>query len=363
VAVAGNTFEEARAEFPVLERVAYLNAGSMGPVARPTVQAMIDRLARDRERGRSGEGFLTEMWELRATARSLIADLLGVPPEGVALTASTTNGCGIVCTGLRLGAGDEVVTTDVEHFGLLGPLHATGARVRVAGVRDRPAEEALEAILAEVGPRTKLLALSHVAWTTGNELPVHELKRETQLPMLVDGAQTAGAIPVDVSPFDYYTVSGQKWPCGPDATGALYVADPESLQVMAPTYLSQQRYELDGSFEPRPGADRFDAGWVPVASLAGLEAALRLPPSWRFEHARAMAARCRELISERFEIVTAPSQSTLVTWSVPNDPVETAARLGQEGVVVRNVPGTPWLRASCGYWTSEEDLERLVQAL
>lgn len=357
------TVDEARAEFPVLEHVAYLNAGSMGPLGRSTVQAMAERLERDRELGRSGETYLEEMRELRTRVRELLAFELGVPPDTVALASSTTNGCAIVATGLGLGPEDEVVTTDIEHFGLLGPLQATGARVRVARVRDLPAEEALSVVLAQVSPRTKLLALSHVAWMTGNALPVNELKLETQLPMLVDGAQTVGAVPVDVSPFDYYTVSAQKWLCGPDATGALYVADPESLRIAAPTYLSQQHYEEDGSFEPQPGARRFDVGFVPVPSLAGLEAALRTPPDWRFERARAMAERCRELLADRFEIVTAPSQATLITWRVQGDATETAARLADDGVLVRNVPGTTWLRASCGYWTSEEDLERLLAAL
>jgi L-cysteine/cystine lyase len=357
------TPEEARAQFPVLERLTYLNAGSMGPLARSTVLAMAERLQRDRELGRSGETYLAEMRELRARIRELLAAELAVPADAVALAGSTTNACAIVTTGLGLRAEDEVVTTDVEHFGLLGPLHASGARVRVARVRDRPAGEALAAILAEVGPRTRLIALSHVAWMTGNALPVYELKLETQLPMLVDGAQSLGAVPVDASPFDYYTVSAQKWLCGPDTTGALYVADPESLEVAAPTQFSQLHYEADGAFEPRPGAPRFDVGFVPVPSLAGLEAALRGSPEWRFEHAGAMAERCRELLAERFEVVTAPGQATLVTWRVPGDAAETAARLERQGVIIRNVPGTSWLRASCGYWTSEADFQRLLEAL
>src|SRR5262249_9634916 len=158
--------------------------------------------------------------------------------------------------GLGLAAEDEVVTTDSEHFGLLGPLHASGARVRVARIRDVAPERALDAILAEVGPRTRLLALSHVSWMTGNLLPVREARDATGVPVLVDGAQAAGAIPIDLGGLDFYTVSGQKWLCGPDATGALYVADPERLRVAAPTYLSQTAYEPDGAFVPREGAAR-----------------------------------------------------------------------------------------------------------
>ncbi len=245
------TFDEARAQFPVLDRVAYLNAGSMGPLARATVEAIVARQERDLEQGRGGRPFLDEMLALRQRVRAGLARTIAVPAENVALTASTTEGCNIVVSGLRLRPEDEVVTTDTEHFGLIGPLHASGARVRVARVRELPPERALETILAEVGPRTRLLALSHVSWQSGNLLPVEELQEETGLPVLVDGAQSAGAIAVDAKRFDFYTVSGQKWLCGPDSTGALYVRDPEGLDVALPTYFSQDAYDEAGAFTPK----------------------------------------------------------------------------------------------------------------
>ena len=230
------------------------------------------------------------------------------------VTASTTMGCQIVLSGLRLEPGDEIVTTDEEHFGLLGPLHVSGARVRVAATRGRNADEALAAVLAEVGPRTRLVALSHVSWMTGHILPVGAIKAETGLPLLVDGAQSIGAIPVDVGEADFYTVSGQKWLCGPDATGALYVRDLDALAVALPTYWSREAHEPDGTFAPVESAQRFDTGPIPVPSLAGLEVALRTAPPSRYEAARALTERSRQLLSDRFDIVTAPNQGTLVTF-------------------------------------------------
>src|SRR4029079_17907197 len=123
-------------------------------------------------------------------------------------------------------------TTD-EHFGLIGPLYTSGARVIVA-------EPEPTRIIEAVTPRTRLIAISHVLWTTGAVLPVHELKAATGLPILVDGAQSAGVIAVDATGLDYYTISGQKWLCGPEGTGALVVAEPESLAIARPSYLSQQ---------------------------------------------------------------------------------------------------------------------------
>jgi selenocysteine lyase/cysteine desulfurase len=357
------TFEEARAQFPVFERFAYLNAGTNGPLASATVEAMIEQERADLEQGRGGGAYFEQALALRDDVRAKLAGLVGVPPENMALATSTTNGCNIVLAGLGLGSEDEVVTTDGEHFGLIGALGASSARVRVAKVRELPPEQALEVLLAEVTPRTRLLALSHVCWMSGNRFPVDELKEATGLPLLVDGAQSAGAIPVDASRFDFYAFSCQKWPCGPDGSGGLAVADPDALGIAAPSYLSQESYEPDGEFTARPGAQRFDPGWTPPPVLAGLAAALDAAPEWRYERAAETAASCRELLAERFEVVTAPDQGTLVTFVADGDTADLVKRLFEEGVVVRNVPGLGWIRVSCGWWTSDDDVARLVAAL
>ena len=117
---------------------------------------------------------------------------------------------------------------------LLGPLHMSSATVVVA-------EPDAEHIAAAITPRTRLLAISHVLWTTGAVLPVHELRSATGIPVLVDGAQSVGAIPVDANGVDFYTISGQKWLCGPEGTGALVVADPDALRVARPSYLVAAR--------------------------------------------------------------------------------------------------------------------------
>jgi L-cysteine/cystine lyase len=359
------TFDEVRARFPVLERFAYLNAGTFGPLARATLGAVEAEQRSAGELGRGGKAYFEGMLETRERVRAALAAQIGAPAEHVALTTSTTDGCNVVVRGLGLGADDEVVTTDSEHFGLIGPLIASGAKLRIARLKGRPADEALASICAEVTPRTTLIAVSHVLWLTGHRIPVAELREATGVPVLVDGAQGAGAIPVDATGVDFYTVSAQKWLCGPDSTGALYVREPDRLRVSAPSYFAQAEYDLEApSFVPKPGAARHDGGWIPTPSLAGLEAALTDLPEWRFARAAELATRCREVLTEAgYEVVTEPGHSTLVSFRVPGDPAALATRCYEAGVVIRDLPGTDLLRVSCGYWTSEDDLQRLVAAL
>jgi L-cysteine/cystine lyase len=347
------TAAEARALFPALERLAYLNAGTFGPLARPTAAAVQDQLDADLADGRFGKAYFERMLDLRKQARAALAGLVGAEPEQISLTSSTTDGCNIVLAGLDVQAEDEIVTTSEEHFGLIGPVHASGAHVVVV-------EPDPDAILAAVTPRTRLLALSQVLWTSGRALPVRELREQTRVPVLVDGAQSVGSIPVDAAGLDFLTISGQKWLCGPDSTGALVVADPERLRVARPSYFSQSAHEPSGSYEPAAGAARFDPGWLSSAVLAGLLAALDVRPEWAYERAETMAARCRELLAPLVEIV--PGDATLVAFRA-EEPPGLVARLAEEGVVVREIPKTGLVRVSCGWWTDENDLQRLVGAL
>ena len=352
------TFEEGRAQFPVLDRYAYLQAGSVGPLARGTIDAMRASEERGLEEGRGSITQFTRLLEAREELRAELAALVGVDVDKVAITASTTDGCNIVLAGLDLQADDEIVTTTDEHFGLLGPLHMSGATVVVV-------EPDPERIVDAVTGRTRLIAVSHVLWTTGATLPVHELRSTAGLPILVDGAQSVGALPVDAGGLDFYTVSGQKWLCGPEGTGALVVADPAALRVAGPSYLSQQGYEPDGTFEPKDGAARFDPNVTPNALVAGLRAALSATPAWAHERAVEMAERFRSrLAASDHDVVVPKEPATLVSWRAPvEESASIVERLADAGVIVRDLPGRGLIRASVGWWTNDDDLERLVASL
>jgi L-cysteine/cystine lyase len=185
--------------------------------------------------------------------------------------------------------------------------------------------------------------------------------------VLADGAQSAGAIPVHATGVDFYAFSGQKWLLGPGGTGGLVIAPEwiERLRVAAPSYYSQDGYDIAGSFTPRSGAARFDCGWLNRAQLEGALASLAFLDevgAERCDRALVQAQRGRELIAPRVELVTPPGQATLVTWE-SRDAAAESARLAEQGLIVRHLPTLPWVRASIGFWTSDEDLERLAAAL
>ena len=135
--------------------------------------------------------------------------------------------------------------------------------------------------------------------------------------------------------------------------------------MVLPSYGSWD-WEAEAAYTPKTTAARFDPGWIPLGSVAGLLESLAFATEAgedRFEHARSIARQLREMLADRHELVTAPEQATLVTWKAEGDSVDVVARLAEAGVIVRDLPGLGWVRASCGFWTSEDDLERLVAAL
>ena len=347
------TQAEARSRFPVLQRYAYLNAGSVGPLSRHTADVMESVRAEGLAAGRGSMAAFESGQADEVALRERVAAFINVPVEKVLLTTSTTEGCNIVVTGLRLSPEDEVVTTDAEHPGLMAPLEASGAKIKKARITEHPAADALEVISAEITPATKLIALSHVLWLNGHVMPLADIKRVTGLPLLVDGAQSVGAIKVDASVADWYTVSGQKWLCGPETTGALYVANPDSLRPRLGHFYASVRTD----------ATRFSVVHLGHELVAGLNASLGDFPEWGFARAAELVSRCREaLIAAGVDVRSEAGQGTLISFRVPGEPAEVVKAAYERGVIIRHLPDG-WLRASVGWWNDESDIDRLVAAM
>jgi selenocysteine lyase/cysteine desulfurase len=351
-----------RAEFPVLRDQAYLNAGTDGPLPTRAVTAAVDELEREVAEGRTQTHF-ERRTELNEQLRTVYAAALGCDSADLALTTCTSEGIAQVIGGLQLGPGEEIVTSDEEHPGLLGALIAA-RELKGVSIKAVPFTQVADA----VGPRTRLVACSHVGWMSGSLAPA-ELA-EVDVPVLLDGAQGVGAVPVDVAALgcDAYAGAGQKWLCGPDGTGMLYVSPAlrERVQVTRRGYPNLDDPNEGLQAQLHEDGRRFDSLSLSAETVACALAATKLLESagWPAVHerARTLATRLVELLSERGIEVAPRGASTLVSFASA-DPEADRARLAEDGVVLRNIPGRDWLRASVGAWNDEEDLQRLVGLL
>lgn len=351
-----------RGAFPVLRRLAYLNAGTNGPVAAESSAAARAELAHEEAEGRSGMEHFLRVQALADALRAGYAERLGCPPADVALTTSTTDGVGRALLALDLRPGDELLTSDEEHPGVLGPLAAQ--RARGVAVRVAPFAQVHEA----VGPRTRAVVCSHVSWRSGRVAPA--ALAEIGVPLLLDGAQGVGAVPTDVTALgaSFYAAAGQKWLCGPEGTGVLYVAPAlrERLRPPAPGYRNLE--DPGAALDARPHADAraYDTPALSAAALAHARAALDVlgAAGWEDVHAHAagLADRAATALAERGRELLPRDRTTLVTW---REPAAEAAveQLAAAGVVVRSLPGEDLLRASFGGWSTHDDLDRLLTAL
>jgi selenocysteine lyase/cysteine desulfurase len=351
-----------RSQFPVFERLSYLNAGTEGPIPRQVAEVTHARIDLEVGGGRCGHAYFEELMNMAARLREGYAGVLGCEAPDVALMGSTTDGVNTVLAGLDLHPGDEIVTSDEEHPGLLAPLGRARRRHGVS-VRVVPFTEVPDAVT----PATRLVACSHVSWVSGRVADVPALCAGGA-PVLLDAAQALGAVPVDVRALgcDFYAASGQKWLCGPEGSGCLYVREDrlDDLLTPWPGYGSVADPQRALEFEPAEGAKRLDHGFPPALrsawALASLEVLDAAGWSWVHERGAALAARLAERLAELGVEVSDRGRSTLVSWN-SEDAAADVERLAASGFVVRSIPAFGVVRASVGAWSSEEELEALAR--
>lgn len=377
--------EQIRAQLPAVQRAAYLNAGTCGPLPTAAAEAMAEAAQRELEVGRADTAGYLAFAETTLRARTALGQLFSVDPGTIALTHHTTEGMNIITWGIEWHPGDEVVTTNIEHEGGLYPLYMVRAR---RGVTLRFADvglgaDPLPAVERALGPRTRLLVISHVSYSSGARFPLGEiiqLAHSRGVMVAVDGAQSAGVFDLDFAALevDFYALPGQKWLCGPEGTGALYVRL-DRLADLQPTFVGYSSFEHQdwaGYFIPTPGAARYHVGSLYRPGIVGQLAALRwfqetVGPTWAYERIAHLAQRCRELLQglEGVRMVTPPHRQaglinfTPLGWS-PRRMVGLVLALIKLGYLVRSIPHEPYcLRVSTGFYNTEQELVGLRDAL
>ena len=284
--------------------------------------------------------------------------------DDVAVTTGTSYGLGCVLAGMDIGPGDEIVTSDNEHPGLLGPLIA--ARHRGATVRAVPFAELANAVRAT----TTLVAASHVNWITGEVAPADL----AEVPGAGDPRRRAGrgrrAGRRQGARLRGLRRRGPEVAVRRGRDRAAVACDPEfgeRVRTIAPGYMAFEDATrgLESTF--RAGGRRFDA---PLAARGGRVLARRLPDARRGRLRRALIERAADL-ADAFAARAGEAPATrsrragAARWwpsSTPS-PRRRASGSRRPASPCATCPGTPYLRASVGAWNDESDLERLLAAL
>ena len=369
------------------------NAATSFPKPPEVAEAITDFLThRAGNPGRSGHSLALAAEAVVAETRRLLAALLGIQdPARLAFTPNATDALNLAMWGL-LRAGDRVVTTSVEHNAVARPLFALAERgvdvVRLPSAPDGTLDlDDLERELRSAP--TRLVVMTHASNVCGTILPIRaaaELAHRHGALILVDAAQTAGVLPIDVQEqsIDLLAIAGHKGLLGPTGTGGLYVAPGVRLTPMRQGGTGARSEQLS---QPEEMPDALESGTVNTVGMAGLGAALRVLQATGIEAVRAresaltarLLAGLREIGGVRVYGPVEPSQRvavvsvTLQGW----EPVDVQAALDSAfGIAVRaglhcaplahRTLGTfplGTVRLAPGYSTTDDQIDQTLAAL
>ena len=377
-----------RRQIPTTQRLTYLNTGWAGPSPTSVVEAVRARLEYESHGGRTSTEVVDSGKAIRRQAKEAVASLLKASADEVLLTENTTEGINVVLNGLRWESHDEVITCDLEHGSILLPLYHLrelyGVTPRVLKLRpDAPHDEIVSKVEEAVTDRTRMIFMSHIEYSCGLRMPIEaigRLARQREILTLVDGAQAAGHIPIDVREVgcDFYSIPGQKWLLGPDETGALFIRE-SMIGELEPMriglgWVNEKQFDSSGWYVPEPGIDRFVASTTSAPLRAGFLEAVRFVQEVGIEQIEqrnlSLAARLkRELAATDGVSVLSPTDgpgcSGLVTFTVAGVEPETAvAELwARDNILVRDVSFPAAIRASTHFFNTEEEVMRLADAV
>jgi cysteine desulfurase/selenocysteine lyase len=393
--------EEIRRDFPILDRrigdkrLVYLDNAATSQKPRQVIQALTDYYEQHNANIHRGVHRLAE--EATAAyeeARQKVAWFLDTPDAtGLIFTRGTTESINLVAHAWGrkfLREGDEMVLTEAEHHSNLVPwqlaAQATGAKLRFIPIQDDGTLD-MEAAEHLIGPKTRLVGCIHASNVLATINPVEELAElahDEGALMLVDGAQSAPHLPVDVMKLgcDFFACSGHKM-LGPTGVGVLW-GRPEILEEMDP-FLGGGEMIREVHLDHSTWNDlpyKFEAGTMNIAQAVGLGAAVdyldELGMETLREHERWLGEYAYRRLSEIEGItVYGPSQDRtgLVSFSLPDvHPHDLSQLLDEEGIAIRSghhcaqplmrrlgVAATA--RASFYLYNTDEEVDTLVEAL
>ncbi len=390
-----------RADFPILERsirgkrLAYLDSAASAQKPMTVIESMREYYAEHHSNVHRGVHLLSEeattaFEGARDTARRFLNASLA---EEIIFTSGTTAGVNLVAQSWgrsNLGPGDEVVVTTFEHHSNLVPWQVAtqqaGASLRVVPLDSHGALD-LGEYERLLGPRTRLVAVSHASNVLGTVAPIAEMTamaHQVGALVFVDGAQAAPHFPIDLQALDcdFYALSGHKL-YGPTGIGVLY-GRAELLSQMTPWQTGGgmiQRVEFEGSTWAPPPA-RFEAGTPPIAEAVGFAAAMDYLSRIGFQAISDHEQTLLTYLTEQLETVpgitifgTAPGKIGVVSFGLDGvHPHDVATVVDTHGVAVRaghhcaqplmrHLGVSATLRASLGLYNTRADVDQLVVAL
>lgn len=380
---------EIRKDFPVLEKVIYLDNGATTQTPLPAIEAMNDFFCNYAANyGRGAHRLSIRATNAFEDARETVADFLNAPPENLVLTKNTTDGINLVANGFGFQPGDHVITTLAEHHSNFVPwlrLKEKGVSVSVA---DLNAEGFVRADQIEqlITDKTRLIAVGHVSNVFGAVQDIEKIiqaAHRNNIPVLIDGAQSAGHMEVDLKKLDcdYFAAAGHKGLLGPQGTGLVYLKNPETVcpQVLGGGTTS----DADAcGFQTKAAPDCFEAGTPNLPGVIGLGAAVdylqkigvKDVEAHENRLARETAARLKEI--EGVAVYGPENRAGLVPFNIEGlEPHTVAMRLDQyKNICVRSgyhcaVPGQKALgingssRASFALYNTSDEADIFVEAV
>jgi cysteine desulfurase/selenocysteine lyase len=382
--------DKVRADTPGCERVTHFNNAGAALPPEPVLDAVIEHLRREAEIG--GYEAAAERHGRIEHTYDALARLLGCAPDELAVVENATRAWDMAFYSFRFAPGDRILTTEVEYasnyIALAQVARRSGARVEVVP-SDDTGQVDVDALAAMLDHRVKLVSLVHVPTQSGLVNPaaaVGALTRAAGVPLLLDACQSVGQMPVDVEAIgcDILTGTGRKFLRGPRGTGFLYVRR-ELISELEPPFLDLHAAEWlpDGGYRIRPDARRFENWETNYATKIGLGVAADYALALGLEPIRvrayALAATMRERLASQPGVAVQDlgrERCGIVTFSVEGrDAASVAAALRESRVNVSVSPGsysrldfarrglTDLVRASAHYYNTEDEIERLVQAV